>query len=141
MNLEADNLAGATTETLWAEAKGNDVYSLRNTPFYALGVSFGDLIKAKLVDGALLFAGIVKHNGHSTYQVLLRVPKDDPEVTRMLADLCKLHCNVEFASERFLAIDVKPNANIFAVYSELERVEALKLISFQEGHCGHAVTN
>ncbi len=69
---------GGGTEGLWAEPIENStsgtLYRLLNSPFYARGVSYLDIVRAvPRTDGGagLMFAGVVDHGGRSTYMILV----------------------------------------------------------------------
>ncbi len=55
-------------ETLWAFDLGQDQYKLDNTPWYAYGVSTGDVIEAERQepDGFPLFKRVVATSGYRT---------------------------------------------------------------------------
>jgi len=135
--LPKENLARAATESIWVEPEDDGTYRIKNVPFLARGFSSDDTVKASLKDGLLSFEDVAQHNGHSTYQVFVKGHRSDPKIQELAEALESLKCGVEFASDRFLAVDVKPDADIYAVYAELEKAEASGLIDFQEGHCGH----
>jgi len=42
--LPEGNLAGAATESVWAEPQGDGTYKVRNVPFYAKGISCEDIV-------------------------------------------------------------------------------------------------
>ncbi len=46
---------------------------------------------------------------------------------------------VERATERLLALDEAPNADIYAAYDALSRGEAAGVWDFEEAHVGHQV--
>ena len=42
------------TETMWAQPVGNDLFQLRNVPFYAYGLSYDDVVEvSKTVTASL----------------------------------------------------------------------------------------
>jgi len=135
--LPGDNLAGATSESLWAEPQNSGKYVLKNVPFYAKGLSCDDLVEAEQSDGNLLFKRVVQHNGHSTYRVYARQGRTAPEVSELLEKLREMHCDVEPATDKLVGIDVLPNADVYKVYAALSEAEQAGTIDFQEGHCGH----
>lgn len=136
--LSGDNLAGATSESLWAEPQNRGEYVLKNVPFYAKGLSCDDLIEAEQSDGNLLFKRVVQHNGHSTYRVYARQGRTAPEVSELLEKLRGMHCDVEPATDKLVGIDVLPDADVYKVYAALSEAEQAGTIDFQEGHLGHA---
>ena len=125
------------TESLWAEPIGDERYRLRNVPFEVFGFSEQDVVAAQGKNGVLVVVGIVARGGHSTYRLVL--PEDTTE-EKFLKDWIRLRalgCTYERATLRFVAVDVPPHADIYAVYQALEEGEKAWLWEFEEGHCGH----
>jgi hypothetical protein len=139
--LKPEDWEGLEAENLWAEIIGPDQYRLRNSPFYAYGVSVEDVVYAKESENVLNFAGIARRGGHSTYRILL--PEGDSIRTRGFLTYWEpmenIGCTYELAKERWLAVDVPPRVDIFEVYALLEKGETEGAWSFEEGHCGHSV--
>jgi hypothetical protein len=48
-----------------------------------------------------------------------------------------MRCDIETATDKIIAIDVLPEADIDDVYSVLEAAEDDGILEFDEGHCGH----
>jgi hypothetical protein len=147
-HLDPTDWHGTLRESLWAEpvagATPGAVYTLRNTPFYARGVSLMDIVRVTPgKDGAALeFAGVVDRSGHSTYMLL--VPPISAEFDNYWARLQALGCTFESASQRtslgermLYAVDVPASSDIYAVYEVLEEGERQNIWLFQEGHVGH----
>jgi hypothetical protein len=125
------------TESIWAEPVGDDRYRLRNVPYLVFGFSEQDVVTAREVEGRLVVSGIAVRGGHSTYRLVL--PEDTTE-DKFLSDwipLGNLGCTYERATRRFVAVDVPPHSDIYAVYRALEDGEEVKAWEFEEGHCGH----
>jgi hypothetical protein len=137
ISLSGDNLAGATSESLWAGPQNNGQYILKNVPFYAKGLSCDDLVEAEQSGGNLLFKRVLQHNGHSTYRVYARQGRTAPEVLDLLEKLRGIHCDVEPPTDKLVGIDVLPQADVYKVYTALSEAEQAGMIDFQEGHCGH----
>ncbi len=134
--LDGDAWHGYSTETLWAEPVGGTRYRLRNSPFYAFGVSAEDIVFAKADSGVLRFHGVSIAAGHSTYRIL-RADVGDATFERLWRPLAELGCSYE--EGKVLAVDVPPNADIYQVYALLEAGEESGAWEFDEGHCGHAL--
>ena len=117
--LPQDNLAGATTESVWAEAQGEDV------------------VQADAQEGALVFKRVVRRNGHSTYRIYAASGRTAPEVVSLVGRLQQMHCDIEPATDTLVGVDVLPQADIHKVYDTLADAERKGKIDFQEGHCGH----
>lgn len=135
--LPEDNLAGADTESVWAEPQGDGTYKIKNVPFYAKGISCEDVVEAEPQDEALVFKRVVRHNGHSTYQIYASGGRTAPDVLVLIGTLQKMHCDIEPATDKLVGVDVLPEADIYKVYETLEDAERNGKIDFQEGHCGH----
>jgi len=125
------------TESLWAEPIGDKRYRLRNVPFEVFGFSEQDVVAAQEKDGALVVVGMVARGGHSTYRLVLPEDTTEEKFLRDWIPLRALGCTYERATRRFVAIDVPPHADIYAVYQALEEGEKACLWEFEEGHCGH----
>lgn len=41
------------------------------------------------------------------------------------------------ANNKIVAVDVLPEADLYAVYAALDQAEEQGIIEFEEGHCGH----
>jgi hypothetical protein len=135
--LAADNLAGAATESVWAEPQDDGTYKIKNVPFYAKGVSCEDIVEAEPEEGALMFKTVVRHNGHSTYRIYASSGRTTPDVESLVGRLQQMHCDIEPATDKLVGVDVLPEADIYKVYEALADAERSGKIDFQEGHCGH----
>jgi Domain of unknown function (DUF4265) len=136
--LERDTLHGSATESLWATPLGPAQYRLENTPFYARGVSFQDVVLARSREAMLLFVEVFKRGGHSTYRI---IPTGGaPSDLRTYWEALRAQgCTYEEGQSGLLAVDVPPEANIFDAYRTLEAGAAAGVWDFEEGHCGHAI--
>ncbi len=135
---------GSSTETLWAQKVGKEQYRLDNSPFYAKGVSFGDIVTATERDGRLKFNSVVKRGGHSTYRVIVDHIKMPPtEFQKYWDKFSKMACTFEggpeFSSEdkqlKIYSVDIHPEANLDKVYEYLQSAEDDGIWEFEEGHC------
>ncbi|HJR23273.1 MAG TPA: DUF4265 domain-containing protein [Dongiaceae bacterium] len=126
-------------ETMWAEAMGEDRYRLRNSPFAAYGISFHDVVAAKVLNGQLTATRIVLRSGHSTYRIRLSDGISKEDFLARWPSLAALRCSYENADSRLFAIDALPEADIHAVYAELQRGETDGTWEFEEAHCAHVV--
>ena len=125
------------TESPWAEPINEGRYRLRNVPFLVFGFSEQDVITAEEDDGILRATGVAARSGHSTYRLVLPEDTNEEKFLRDWVRLEELGCTYERASRRFVAIDVPPQADIYAVYEALQEGEQTSAWEFEEGHCGH----
>lgn len=134
--LDPEDKQGFGSESLWAESLGQSRYRLRNSPFFAYGISNDDIVLGKKEDGVLKVQGVLLRGDHSTYR--LRLVNDSIDSALFLKHwepLQKIGCT--FEEGPVVAIDVPPDADIYAVYRLLEEGEKMGIWQFEEGHCGH----
>jgi Domain of unknown function (DUF4265) len=144
---------GAGSEGIWAEpvkeSTSSSIYRLLNSPFYARGVSYLDIVRAvpRADEGVgLQFAEVIEHSGHSTYMIL--VLPQSLHFNIFWRRLEVLGCTYEptgviatgFGQRELYSVDVPTSSDVHAVYSVLEDGERDNIWVFQEGHCGH-ITN
>lgn len=135
--LDASKWHGNARERLWAEPVGSGRYRLRNTPFFAFGVSFEDIVFSEERDGEIFFAGTSIAGGHSTYRLMLLVKRTDDSFLKYWQPLQSLGCT--FEEGIVLAVDVPPSTDVHEAYRLLDAGEVAGIWSFEEGHCGHHV--
>ena len=105
-------------ETLWATPVGPDRYKLDNSPFYAYGVSWQDVIEARPArEGELpTLVRVVQKSGNRTIRVVLDPPADQSEESATILDwLVELGCSYEGAGPGFLSINIPPEVELEAV--------------------------
>lgn len=110
-------------ETLWATPVGEDRYKLENSPFFAYGVSWLDVVEAREdALGQLAMTRVVEKSGHRTVRLIL----DDGDAPLTEADgvverLQTLGCSYEGYNRRYLSLDIPPGANFDVVVDALVR--------------------
>ncbi|MBJ6801134.1 DUF4265 domain-containing protein [Geomonas propionica] len=108
----------AEVETLWATKLDGDNYRLENSPFYAYGVSWQDIIFAPFDqdEGFPSFQSVVTKSGHRTVRVVFQSPVEDGNNTQqILQTLVDLGCTYEGANNSYVAVDVPPTSDFEAV--------------------------
>ncbi|MFC3654564.1 DUF4265 domain-containing protein [Xanthomonas hyacinthi] len=125
-------------ERMHALARGDGNFVLDNSPFYAFGISCGDVFSASpSEDGGLVFSEVVSRGGHSTYRVKLPAGRKHEDFLAHWLVLEKLGCTYEGSSanpERLYSIDVPAGADVFEIYRLLEEGEREKAWFFEEGY-------
>ena len=111
----------ATTETLWALNLGEGRYQLDNTPWFAYGVSWQDVVEAvpEAEGGFPVFRRVVQKSGHRT----LRTALPESATEAFLEEIKGLGCSFEGANREFIAIDVPPAVELQRVTDFLEEKE------------------
>lgn len=113
-------------ESLQARPLGSDTYRLENSPWFAYGVSFQDIVEARPAlesEAALpIFTRVLEKSGNRTLRVYLERPVDtEPEVRRhpTLAGLLDMGCALENANGNYFAVNIPPQVDFDAVCSHL----------------------
>lgn len=108
-------------ETLWAVRVGPDRFRLDNSPFWAYGLSSGDVVEARLsADGALAFERVHEKSGHRTVRVVLDPPADRAPASQAVLDgLVAIGATYEGMHPGYLAIDVPPTVALEQVVAFL----------------------
>lgn len=112
-------------ETPWAVPLGNNRYRLDNIPFYAYGLSWGDVVEAEPREHEQpLFSKVVEKSGHKTMRVILDPPADQSEDSQaVLSMLQKLGCTYEGVNNVYIAVDIPPDVDLQAVTEYLMTLE------------------
>lgn len=113
-------------ETMWATQVGPDRYRLENSPFYAYGVSWLDIVEARPADasGFPIVQRAVEKSGHRTLRlILLPGVKEAPHQQQVLDDLVRMGCTYEGYNPRYFSIDIAPGIALEPVVEYLTRNE------------------
>ena len=108
----------ASVETLWATNLGDDKYRLENSPFWAYGVSWEDIVLAPFseIEGHPTFQTIVAKSGNRTIRVVFDPPIENGyQSNQMLQGLVALGCSYEGANDMYVSVNIPPNVEIDSV--------------------------
>jgi len=98
-------------ETLWAIDLSKNLYRLENSPFFAYGISWNDIVRAEFDnEGFPIFVNVVKKSGHKTIRVIAE--KDSKALPALLSDINKLGCYYEGAFSTLIVIDIPPDVEL-----------------------------
>ena len=112
----------AEVETLWATHLGADNYKLDNSPFYAYGVSWEDVVSAPFSseEGHPTFERVVSKSGNRTVRVIFETPvHTGNESDQLLQGLVALGCSYEGASRKYVSVNIPPGIELDAVRNYL----------------------
>ena len=125
-----DGYPPADWESLWGTQHGEDTFIIDNIPFYACGISIGDLVKARDVQGELRFEEVVRYSGHGTVRIIIY---DTSEVQTIREELDQLGCSSELSHvSGLIAIDIPPEATFDELHKFLENGEKLGRFDYEE---------
>jgi hypothetical protein len=103
-------------ETLWAVDLGSDHYRLDNTPWYAYGISWQDVVEAQPDEqGQLHFVKLVSKKGNRTVRITAEQPFTDEWLERVVS----LGATYEGANRRYIGINVPQELALDVVTSFL----------------------
>jgi hypothetical protein len=112
----------AEVETLWATHLGADNYKLDNSPFYAYGVSWEDVVSAPFnsEEGRPTFERVVSKSGNKTVRVMFETPVETGnESDRLLRGLVALGCSYEGANRRYVSVNIPAGVELSVVRAYL----------------------
>jgi hypothetical protein len=100
-----------TSEGLWAAPLPAGTFELRNTPFFAFGLSISDEISAReAADGQLWFTERVERGGRLTVRIIASHETDTNAV--ILDEFSRLSVSGEgMSSPRLVALDIGPESD------------------------------
>jgi uncharacterized protein DUF4265 len=104
-------------ETLWADPVAPDLYRLENSPFWAYGVSYRDVVEAHPDrDGMLRMTRVIEKAGHRTIRIIFEPDAVASSRAKQVLDAVNtLGATYEGMSPRYIAIDIPPEADLLAV--------------------------
>ncbi|RDS84065.1 DUF4265 domain-containing protein [Dyella psychrodurans] len=122
-----DDDGDATVETLWATPLGNDRYKLCNSPFFAYGVSWEDIVLAPYdaQEGFPTFQAVIEKSGNRTIRIIFDSPASPGNASHeILHELVALGCSYEGAKPTYIAINIPPDVALEQVRSYLVEKKA-----------------
>ena len=109
---------GVDVETMWAQPHGDDLYKLDNSPFYAYGISNGDIFRAKYEPNMELpiFTSIYKKSGNRTLRVMFTKEEVKGSISQLVLQyLDEMECPYEGADASFYAITIPADTDLFEI--------------------------
>ena len=120
-------------ESFWAEDLGNDLYRVRNSPFYAYGINFYDIVYAKAQSEELKpsILKVLEYCGHKTLRVYFLDEASSQERGARLSKLNKFKAYHENAYGFLFSIDVEPEGDYGIVCDTLFEWENEGILSYE----------
>lgn len=137
VTLKPSEWHGHAIETVWAERVSDNLFRIRNVPFYAKELSVEDIVLTEPKDGIYYLKFVSKRSGHSTYRIFLSKNIQAETFRKNWEPLEMIGCTYEKGQGSLFAIDIPPSVDIYKAYSLLEEGEKNGIWEFEEGHCGH----
>ena len=118
----------AETEILWARPLEDGRFEVRNVPFYAYGLNFLDIVKAREEgEGPLRITRISEPSGHRTIRLFLTEALPPEQRGMFMLRLRGLGVALDEATDQYIAVDVPPESDWEAVRAHLGRGHPLEL--------------
>lgn len=124
---------GLMSESVWAESLSSDKFRINNVPFFAYGISYNDIVSAKIKENIFIFDELVKRGGHSTLRVFFS-SEDNSMQEELFTELNTLGATVERATGQLVAIDIPPSINLQPIIELLKDGESKGVWNYEEGY-------
>jgi len=123
------------TESFWAKPFGSDLYELRNSPWYAFGLHFYDVVRAvrSKPDEKARIIEVVRPSGHKTLRVVFPLELSEADRLEMLRSLHQWRAFHENCDGRLYAVDVEPEGDYKAVCDQLWAWEQAGRLFYETG--------
>jgi hypothetical protein len=115
-------------ETLWASEIGPNLYQLDNSPFFAYGISWQDVVEARPGEAEILeYVRIVRKSGNRTVRVIfVDCRLYDDQAQDVLRRIRELGCSYEGMQPRLVSINVPPEASLESLAAFLTEASGLQ---------------
>jgi len=119
-------------EGVWAVSLGNDVYEIRNSPWYARNVNWGDWVRAIAPsdDESPVFESVVKRSGHRTIHVTF-LDSGLQRKAKILDELNGLGASYENNDSKMYAVDCAAETDAAPVIRYLDKLESENLLELE----------
>lgn len=133
IRVDLPNHWGAGGESMWALRIADDLYELRNVPFFAYGLNFLDVVRATADAPDLKpdIRAVVRRSGHRTLRVMFSDSLPDGHAVDLLDSLAPHKVSWEGANRRHFVLDLESAADKGAVRERLDTWEAEGLLHYE----------
>lgn len=102
------------SETLWAVRVAENQYRLDNSPFFAFGLSWQDIVETQVgPDGTLGYIRTIEKSGNRTVRIVFtEYPSTDERSRTVLEEIRKLGCSYEGMQPKLVSINVPPDVSL-----------------------------
>ncbi len=113
---------GPDEEWLWAEPLGAGRYRIESSPFFAYGLSHGDVVVAADAADLPRVEAVERKGGHRTMRFALDADwdTDRPEIRLLLDELGAVGCHSDALPPKIVALDLAPDVDELTVVRRLQ---------------------
>jgi hypothetical protein len=133
VRVELPNHPRVGGESMWARPLGDDRYEVRNTPFFAYGLNFHDVVEAiEDPPGTKpLIRRVSQPGGHRTIRVMFTDEAPARQRGLLLESLNRFRAFYENADGTMFAVDVEPQGDYEAVLNQLDEWASAGLLEYE----------
>lgn len=115
-------------ETVWAEPLADNYYRLDNSPFFAYGLSWRDVVEARVgSDGVLDYVRVIRKSGNRTVRIIFPAyGSSDDKARVVLEEIRKLGCSYEGMKPSLVSVNVPPDINLASVTNFLKTCSGIE---------------
>jgi len=134
IELPPDHWSGKSGERVWARPLGAQLYEIRNTPWYAYDINWGDVVRCGGISPADLpiVAGVSRRGGHRTMRVFI-FADDDAERDGILGEVERHGATYENADGKMYSLDFEPSSSLDEIMRYLSEKEAAGILGWETG--------
>lgn len=120
-------------ESMWAKPLGNNLFKIKNIPFYVYGLNFHDIVRATADPEELKprIRELVEPSGHKTFRVFFNKDIKRGQQEKVLDLMKELTISYERANDTFFSLDMEPTGNYQGVFDRLEEFEKQNILDFE----------
>lgn len=120
-------------KSFWAEELGDNLYRMRNVPFYAYGLNFYDVVRAVTDDPEIVpeICEVIEPSGHQTLRIFFNKDVDREAQVKLLDQLKEYKAYYERADNNHVAVDIETEGSFNDVYDKIQEWEDEGLLSFE----------
>jgi Domain of unknown function (DUF4265) len=135
ISLGPDHWSGNGAERLWAKPLADDLYEIRNTPWYAYDINWGDTVRCEGLSeaGLPVIVEIVRDGGHHTLRLFFDRGVGIETRERVLEDLAALRALYENADDALYSIDLEPSVAVEPILDLLAREAERGTLAWETG--------
>jgi len=143
LEIDESGYPPVSTESMWAQQREEGLFCLENIPFFAKGVSNGDIVRATEEEGELWYVETVVPSDCSTIRMIVydsTSAEDTEEMLRELTD--RFHLSMEkcgFAN--LIALEVSSSTDFDLLFDYLDSGEKRELWTYEVGAYREAHSN
>jgi hypothetical protein len=134
IELPADHWSGKGGERVWAKRLEESLYEVRNTPWYAYEVNWGDVVRCEGISSAGLpiVVDVVREGGHRTLRVFFEEIGADSRES-ILAEINRLGATYENGDDTIYSLDLEPDRPLEPLLDFLASEEEAGHLAWETG--------